>query len=175
MPETWPLLGNGGMKITLRTVTTSLAALALVGAGLVGQASAASASTTTHFHAVWTGAVKVVLPNQFVFDLSGPTDPMGATTAHAVATVNGVSLSCLAGLANTNVVTIAAPDGTLTLTSQDVGCPTGVGTFHGTGVYTVTSGTGRYAGASGQGTLDGGADILAGTAHITADGTLTLG
>ncbi|RNL78299.1 hypothetical protein [Nocardioides marmorisolisilvae] len=162
------------MKIILRTATTALGFLSLVGAGLVGQAAPASASTTTSFHAVWTGAVKVVLPNKFVFDLAGPADQMGATTVHAVATVNGLGLTCLAGLANTNVVQISGPDGTLTLTSKDVGCPNGVGTFHGTGVYTVTDGTGRYAGATGQGTLVGGADILTSTAQITADGTLTL-
>jgi len=162
------------MTISMRTAATSLAVLTLIATGLVGQAGPASASTTTHFHASWTGAVTVVLPNQFVFDLAGTADPMGASTVHAVATVNGVSLSCLAGLANTNVVTITAAGGTLTLTSSDVGCPNGVGTFHGTGVYTVTGATGRYAGATGQGTLDGGADILTSTAHITADGTLTL-
>src|SRR5690242_6865705 len=138
MPGQPDLPGNRGMKITLRTLVTSLGVLALVATGLVGQAQSASASTTTHFHATWTGAVQVVVPNQFVFDLAGPADPMGATTAHAVATVNGVSLSCLAGLANTNVVTIPAAYGTLTLTSMDVGCPNGIGTFHGTGVYTVT-------------------------------------
>ena len=159
------------MRTTLRTVAVALGVFTMVGTGLVGQS--ASASTTTHFHATWTGSVKVVLPNQFVFDLTGPST-VGATSAHAVATVNGISLSCLAGLANTNVVQITAADGTLELTSQDVGCPTGIGSFHGTGVYTVIAGTGRYSGATGQGTLDGGADILAGTSHITADGTLTL-
>lgn len=162
------------MKITLRTAPPVLAALALAVGLLVGGAPSASASTTTHFHADWSGTVKAGLPNRFVFDLAGAADPLGATSVHAVATVNGVSLSCLAGLANTNVVTIAAADGTLTLTSQDVGCPTGVGSFRGTGVYAVTGGTGRYSGATGQGTLSGGADIVKGTAHITADGTLTI-
>jgi hypothetical protein len=162
------------MKLSMRTAAASLGVLALVGTGLVGQAQSAAASTTTHFHAAWTGSVKVVLPNTFVFDLAGPSDPMGATSTHAVATVNGLGLSCLAGLANTNVVTITAADGTLTLTSLDVGCPTGVGTFHGTGDYTVTGGTGRYAGATGEGTLNGHANILTSTADITADGTLTL-
>ena len=162
------------MKITSRTTRAALAGLVLVAAGLIGQAPAASASTTAHFHADWTGSVRVVLPNKFVFDLAGPADQMGATTVHAVATVNGLGLTCLAGLANTNVVQISGADGTLTLTSQDVGCPTGLISFHGTGAYTVTGGTGRYAGATGQGTLVGGADVLRSTAQITADGELTL-
>ena len=165
---------DGPMTITLRTAATALGTLSLVAAGLVGQAGPASASTTSTFHADWTGSVRVVLPNKFVFDLTGNASPMGPTSVHAVATVDGLGFSCLAGLGNTNVVQVTGVDGTVTLTSKDVGCPTGVGSFRGTGVYTVTGATGRYAGASGQGTLVGGADILTGTAQITADGTLTL-
>ena len=162
------------MKTTLRAAASTLALLAVTGAALVGQAGPASASTTLHFHASWTGSVKVVLPNKFVFDGSGTSDPMGAITEHSVATVDGLGFGCLLGLANTHVLTLTAADGTLTLTSKDVGCPTGVGSFHGTGVYTVTGGTGRYAGAQGDGTLVGGADVLTSTSAITADGTMTL-
>lgn len=163
------------MKISLRPAATALGILTLLAAGLVGTTPSASASSTVHFTATFSGPVKMVLPNKFVFhDGSGTSDVMGPITTGAVATVTGVSLSCVAGLANTNVVTLAAADGTLTLTSLDVGCPTGLGTFRGTGVYTVTDGTGRYAGATGSGTLVGGADLLGNASHITADGTLTL-
>jgi len=166
---------DGPMNLSLRTAATTLAVLALAATGLVSQAGAASASTTVHFTATFSGPVKVVVPNKFVFhDGSGTSNVMGPIASGAVATVTGVSLSCVAGLANTNVVSLTAADGTLQLTSLDVGCPTGVGTFHGTGVYTVTGGTGRYAGASGDGTLVGGADLLANSSTITADGTLTL-
>jgi hypothetical protein len=163
------------MKTTLRTAATALLLTTLVGSGLVGLAPSASAGTTVPFTAVFGGPVKAVPPNKIVFyDGSGSSNVMGPISTGAVATITGVSLSCLAGLVNTNVVTLTAADGSLTLTSQDVGCPVGVLKFHGTGVYTVTGGTGRYAGASGSGTLVGGADLLAGSSQITADGTLTM-
>ena len=53
------------------------------------------------------------------------------------------------------------------LTSYNVACPTGPLVFHGTGHWVVTGGTGRFSGATGQGTD-------AGTGDFTQGGEFTL-
>jgi len=113
-------------------------------------------------------------PTTFAFAGTGTSDPMGPITAHGTATATGLSLTCLGGMVNTNVETLEAADGSLTITSHDVGCITGLGRFHGVGTWTVTGGTGRYAGAVGSGSLDGRVDILAGTSTLVASGYLVL-
>jgi len=72
---------------------------------------------------------------------------------------------------NTEILTDAHGD-TLTIVSQDVSCPTGPGQFNGTGAWTVSGGTGRFAGATGQGSASGGADFSAGTFTMSLNGTV---
>lgn len=74
---------------------------------------------------------------------NGTSNEMGPT-ADGNAVITRPSLTCLAGLVNTNVETLTAADGSLTLTSHDLGCIAGPGTFHGTGTWTVTGGTGGH-------------------------------
>jgi hypothetical protein len=62
----------------------------------------------------------------------------------------------------------------LSITSLDVGCPSGVLAFNGTGTWTVTGGTGQFAHATGSGSVNGHADFVAGTFTMNITGTLTL-
>ncbi len=162
------------MTSKMRNAAASLAALALVGVGLVTSAAPATATGAVPFTATWSGSATIRLPATFVFDGTGTSDPLGPIHAHGDATINGVGIGCLGNLVNTNLVTITAADGTLDLTSKDVGCITGVGTFHGMGTWTVTGGTGRYAHAVGSGSLDGRVNIVAGTSTLVANGYLVF-
>jgi len=84
-------------------------------------------------------------------------------------------VSCPGGFANKNVETLTAANGDkLMLTGpHDVGCPIRPGVVHGTGDWTVTGGTGRFAGATGQGTFDGGANFNTGTFSFQLTGTIS--
>jgi hypothetical protein len=163
------------MTTRIRSVAGVLGVLGTLIGALVGQPDAAGAATGAGtFTATWSGSVAVTGPTTFTFAGTGTSDPMGPITAHGAATITGLGLSCLGALLNTNVETLQAADGSLTITSHDVGCITGVGTFHGTGTWTVTGGTGRYRDAVGSGSLDGRVNILAGTSILVANGYLVL-
>ncbi len=88
--------------------------------------------------------------------------------------MTGVSIECPGGLANTNVERITLAGGTITIRSLDVGCPVGAMKFRGTGTWTIVGGTGRFVGATGSGTADGGADFVAQTFRMHLSGTITL-
>jgi hypothetical protein len=99
---------------------------------------------------------------------------LGAFTSTGQATVTGVdNTTCVGGVANTNVETLTNAHGdSVTVSSQDVACPTGPGQFHGSGHWTVTAGTGRFRNATGSGSFDGHSDFVAGTFAATMTGTI---
>jgi hypothetical protein len=99
---------------------------------------------------------------------------LGRSTNVNQITVSGPA-SCPGGFANINIETLTAANGdTLVLTGdRDQGCPTGPNAVHGTGDWTVTGGTGRFAGATGQGTFDGVADFNHGTFSFQLIGTIS--
>lgn len=150
--------------------TLTLVALGLSGP-LAGRVDAAP-DTGTPFAATLAGKVTVGV-GTFTFVGGGTSEPLGQVTNQGVARATGVSLACLVGLRNTNVETLTTSDGsTLTLRSQDLGCLSGLGIFHGLGHWTVTGATGRLAGTTGSGTLEGRVNLLTGTFTMVAKGTL---
>jgi len=111
-----------------------------------------------------------------VFTGTGIASDLGrSTNVNNITVLYPVSCSGGEGFANKNVETLTAANGdTLVLTGpHDVGCPTRPGVVHGTGDWTVTGGTGRFAGATGQGTFDGGADFNKGTFSFQLTGTIS--
>jgi hypothetical protein len=100
---------------------------------------------------------------------------MGHITNVGTVVLNGPDGSCPGGIANLNTETLTDPAGdTLTISSQDVSCPAASNRFQGTGRWTVTGGTGRFDGATGQGRAVGGADFNAGTFTMALIGTVQL-
>lgn len=71
--------------------------------------------------------------------------------------------------------TLTAANGdTLTLAATGTNCPTSVPTMKTAfDNYTVTGGTGRFAGASGSGTISATIDLATRTAVVTVSGTLS--
>src|SRR5215469_18096695 len=110
-----------------------------------------------------------------LFTGTGIASHLGRSTNVNSITVLSGPVSCPGGFANKNVETLTAANGDkLMLTGpRDVGCPTRPGVVHGTGDWTVTSGTGRFAGATGQGIFDGGANFNRGTFSFELTGTIS--
>jgi hypothetical protein len=151
-------------------------ALILMASGMlvgVGTSVATAGTGPNSFKATFSGSATLASQASATYAGSGSATRTGRITTNGNAVVTGPDDSCPGGNDNVNTETLTDNDGdTLTITSQDVGCPTGPYQYHGTGHWTVTEGTGRFQGATGQGSLDGHADFAAGTFDITLTGTL---
>jgi hypothetical protein len=142
---------------------------------LLGVPPAFATTAPLPFNATYSGSSAFTSPSTVSFLGSGTATHMGRITNVGTVVVTGPTGSCSGGNANVNTETLTDPNGdTLTISSQDVACPTGANQFHGTGQWTVTGGTGRFEGATGQGLADGGADFNAGTFTMTLTGTVRL-
>lgn len=127
------------------------------------------------FKASYSGRAANTGQTTVSFNGSGNATHLGRITNAGTIDLTGPDASCSGGIANVNTETLTDERGdTLTIVSQDVSCPTGPGQFQGTGQWTVTGGTGRFAGATGHGSAGGGADFTAGTFTMSLDGTVAL-
>ncbi len=155
------------------TLAVMLITIATIGIG-VNSASAA-AGHQVPFHASYSGTAAFTSATTALFTGTGIASHLGRSANENHITVTGPATSCPGGFANINVETLTAANGdTLELTGpHDVGCPTRPGVVHGTGDWTVTGGTGRFAGATGQGTFVGGADFNLGTFSFQLTGTIS--
>jgi len=85
---------------------------------------------------------------------------------------------CPGGISAVNTETLIAANGdALVLTVyDDVSCPTDSSglRFHGTGHWQVTGGTGRFGGATGEGTFDGHGDFVQGAFQLSLTGTISV-
>jgi hypothetical protein len=160
------------MTMRLRPWTVSTAVMLVAGAG-AGPADA----VPRHAAPLVGSASGTVRPGQqgILFAGEGHVSRLGRVANLGVAVITGPDRSCPGGLANINTETLTTPSGdSLTLRSVDVACPTGPGRTHGAGTWTVTAGSGRFEGATGQGTAEGDADFAAGTFVMNLDGWVSI-
>ena len=142
----------------------------------IGANSASAAGDQVPFRASYSGTAAFnSATGTALFTGTGIASYLGRSTNVNHITVSGPA-SCPGGFANINVETLTAANGdTLVLTGpHDQACPTGPTAVHGTGDWTVTGGTGRFAGATGHGTFDGGADFNQGTFSFQLTGTISV-
>ena len=141
----------------------------------IGANSASAAGHQVPFQASYSGTAAFTSATTALFTGTGIASHLGRSTNVNHITVTGPATSCSGGFANVNRETLTAANGDkLELTGlHDVGCPTRPGVVHGTGDWTVTGGTGRFAGATGQGTFVGGADFNKGTFSFQLTGTIS--
>jgi hypothetical protein len=149
----------------------------LIAMGTIGIAGNPASAAGTHqvpFQASYSGTAAFTSATTALFTGTGIARHLGRSTNVNHITVSGPA-SCPGGFANINVETLTAANGdTLVLTGDhDQGCPIGPNAVHGTGDWTVTGGTGRFAGATGQGTFDGVADFNQGTFSFQLAGTIS--
>ncbi len=149
----------------------------LIATAAIGIAANPASAAGTHqipFNASYSGTAAFTSATTARFAGTGIASYLGRGTNENHITVSGPA-SCPGGFANINVETLTAANGdTLVLTGDhDQGCPTGPNAVHGTGDWTVTGGTGRFAGATGQGTFDGVADFGQGTFSFRLTGAIS--
>lgn len=153
----------------LLAFAAAAAALLASGAPPAIASSSLPFSVTVSGSGVWTSQYTVA------FSGSGDAVLMGAVTNAGTIEIIGYDSSCPGGIANINTEVFTAANGdTLYITSQDVSCPTGPGTFQGGGSWRAGGGTGRFQGATGSGFGTGSGDFNVGTITNTFTGTLTL-
>jgi hypothetical protein len=110
---------------------------------------------------------------------SGKATMLGRSTNDGFVQILGPAPagSCDGGRAAVNTETLTAANGdTLALVVyDDVSCPTDSSglRFHGTGHWRVTGGTGRFTGATGQGSFDGHGDFVQGVFRFSLTGTIS--
>ena len=143
--------------------------------GIGANSASAAAGHQVPFRASYSGTAAFTSATTALFTGTGIASHLGRSTNVNHITVTGPATSCSGGFANVNRETLTAANGDkLELTGlHDVGCPTRPGVVHGTGDWTVTGGTGRFAGATGQGTFVGGADFNKGTFSFQLTGTIS--
>src|SRR4051794_36787245 len=168
--------GNRAREGGTRTRKLRLLVAVLIALGTIGlSASAASAANVqVPFHASYSGRADFTSDTTVLFQGTGIATHLGRSTNEGHILITGPGSGCPGGLANTNIETLTAANGdVLTLTSYDVACPIGQLVFQGTGHWIVTGGTGRFSGATGQGTIDGGSDFNQHQFHIELTGTIS--
>jgi hypothetical protein len=142
---------------------------------MLGLRPAFAATVPLPFTATYSGSSAFTSQSTVSFLGSGTATHMGRITNVGTIVLSGPDSSCSGGIANVNTEILTDPDGdTLTISSQDVSCPIGPNQFDGTGQWTVTGGTGRFDGATGQGSAVGGSDFNTGTFTMSLTGTIRL-
>jgi len=159
------------VKPFIRWFAVSLAIAAMLAS--VGLSSASAASQVpfkSHFSGslVYDGGANIQLVG------AGSASKTGASTNNSAITIVGPA-SCEGGFAVHGVETITSAGGDqLTWTVDDEACPTATpGIYEIAAPYTVTGGTGRFAGATGGGTIECLGNFGNGTFDFTTTGTIS--
>jgi hypothetical protein len=163
--------------ITRKRALLVLLATMLISLGAVGIRAIPVSAASAHqvpFSASYSGTAILTSPTSATFSGMGTATHLGTSTNEAYSVVTGPDSSCPGGLANNHYETLTAANGdTLSLISYDVGCPMGPGQFHGIGHWVVTGGTGRFSGATGQGSFDGHSDFNLQVFALQLTGTIS--
>jgi hypothetical protein len=125
------------------------------------------------FHASGAGEAVFTSPTAFDFTAAGHATMLGAWTNSGSAAIDPAT-----GLVSGRVTFVAANGDRLRAAiGNGVLTPQADGTFHGTATFTITGGTGRFAGATGTLTMDltqTPVDATHQTFVFTLDGAVTL-
>lgn len=160
-------------KKRLMLVTLVAMLIALGSIGIRARLAAASGGQVP-FHGSYSGMAVLTSPTTATFRGKGIATYLGSSTNEASIVVTGPYSSCPGGLASDHDETLTAANGdTLMLISYDNACPTSPGIFHGIGHWVVTGGTGRFSGATGQGSFDGDSDFNQGVFSIHLTGSIS--
>lgn len=155
----------------------SLAAAAAA-LGLVAPTPANAVNDGIPFRAQLSGTAAFASPTTAEFRGGGQATYLGQFVSGGVAILEpptGICPSGLPGIPNVHTETLSAANGDqLAIRMVNVACPTGPFTFHGTGTWSVLSGTGRFEGVTGQGTDEGYADFATNAFAFTLTGTLRI-
>jgi hypothetical protein len=154
-----------------------VAGLPLVATLLAVTPTVAASSAPVPFYVSISGVGGFSSPSSVYFRGSGIALVMGKVTDAGTATDFSPATTCSAGgINNLHTELLTAADGsTLTIVSHDVACwvsPTRIYCSH--CPYDIASGTGRFAGATGKGELNGYLELADGTFAGTYAGTISF-
>ena len=162
-------------RMQLFGVVSAAVLATAVSFGLSGVASA-SAGGQVPVKARFSGTVAFTGTSSIALRGAGHSSLMGASTNDGIAVISGPpnTAGCIP---NVHTETLTAANGDqLVIESDDLACPIGPTSLHGTGHWHVVSGSGRFSGATGEGTFDGEADFgpsfSPGTFSFTLTGAL---
>ena len=163
-----------GMKLLFGVMGAALLTTA-VSFGLSGAASATSGGQAP-LKATFSGTVAFINTSSIALHGAGHSTLMGASTNDGLAVISGPP-NAAGCIPNADTETLTAANGDqLVIESDNLACPTGPTSLHGTGHWHVVSGTGRFKGATGEGTFDGegvfGPSFSPGTISFTLTGTI---
>ena len=157
-----------GIKRSARFGAAVAAALVVATLG----AMPALAQDQKPWSAAFAGSAAFTSPTTAVYQGSGDVKHLGGSTV--AGTVTAVGPAPCDGFAAQHTVTITASSGDqLFISVTATACTEGTNQYHGFGSYTITGGTGRFAGATGNGAMDGHCDFNAGTFTLTFNGTIS--
>jgi hypothetical protein len=133
---------------------------------------AAFAVTTVPFNGSGTGTFTDTSPTTVLITGTGHYDHLGLTTLRFLSTITGTA-ACGGFTATEHDNYTGANGDSVFLTVNDTICPTSTpGAFELNGSFTVTGGTGRFADASGSGTVQASVTFTSATSG-TFSGTQT--
>lgn len=163
------------LTVTRRILATMIAAAAVAGAAAAPAVSSQSTAFRGHFTVVETTTPDALCGGFRI-------KHTGEGTATRLGNAMWSATECVDLLANPGRSHVR--DGRAVLTSAkgelhlsyeaDGALPDLAGDVHVTGPYVITGGTGRFAGASGSGTLTGDANVYTSIAQVDLTGTLSL-
>ncbi len=160
---------------TRRGIGGAAAAGLVIATLLLGSGPARAANAGVPFRAAFEGQIAFTSETTVAWSGTGLGMQLGAATGGGNIVLTGGDESCPGGVANVHTATLTAADGdTLTLTGHDVGCPISAYEFQGSGHWTVTGGTGRFAGVTGSGSVSAHANFATGAFTISWTGSLAL-
>jgi hypothetical protein len=166
--------GAGESKNRLRLLPlVAIFALGVVG---LGANAASAASNTVPFKSSVAGTASVsgtMKGSSITLAGAGSASNLGKVSYKASGVITGTD-PATGVITDTLTETLTAANGdTLTILCNQVATPISPGVFHGVDNWTVTGGTGRFSGASGSGSGDTHADLIAGTFTKAENGTIT--
>jgi hypothetical protein len=161
------------MKTTIgKLVATCAVTATLVLVGL----RPASAASQVPFRGQFAGSFTFVDASHLQLAGTGTASFLGRATSSGAIAFLGPAATCAGGFAIHDDETLTSTDDgeTVTFSVDSQACPTATpGVYEINTAYTVTGGTGRFAGATGQGTADCFGNFNNDTFHFTMQGTIS--
>jgi hypothetical protein len=156
-------------RMFLNTLATVFVLLAVVPAP-----DSAAAQVQVPFYIGIAGTAGFTGPGTGAYDGTGSGTHLGNSKVHGDIQVTVAPNGC-GGFTAQHSDTITAANGDqLYLQIIEDACPVATGSFHCTGTYSVTGGTGRFANATGNGVFDGLVDFTQGRFQATYSGQISV-
>ena len=162
---------------TKRGVALVILLVTMVTVGVVGLAPATAANAQIPFKAHITGAPAWTSPTTIVTHGTGTASGVGRFTSSGQIVVDAPNGTCADGTPNypnVQIETLTAENGDqLVLRIVAVACQIAPQDFVGGGTWSVVSGTGRFAGMTGHGTVNGHCKFIPPDCEVDFVGTIS--